>query len=147
MSIPRLGAHPSAMDVANPRITFHAPGKTFDRLLKERSLSDLKETVREKLGQGSRSVVQLTQLRNGQLVDLEDEDDFDAFCAIANEQRHATIQVVLTENSVAEGSSVDANGSTSPLPTTPGACLPNQVHLFQEERLLIRSCSEERGRY
>ncbi|KAM6502547.1 hypothetical protein JOM56_002524 [Amanita muscaria] len=62
----------SGDDMANPRITFHAPSKTFDRLLKESSLSDLKETVRKKLGLGSVSVLQLAQLRNGQLVDLED---------------------------------------------------------------------------
>ncbi|KAM6502552.1 hypothetical protein JOM56_002529 [Amanita muscaria] len=62
----------SDSDMAYPRITFHAPGRTFDRLLKESSLSDLKETVGKKLGLGSGSVVQFAQLRNGQLVDLED---------------------------------------------------------------------------
>ncbi|KIL54312.1 hypothetical protein M378DRAFT_182582, partial [Amanita muscaria Koide BX008] len=56
-------------------------------------------------------------------------DDFDAFCAIANEQRHATVRVALTESSVTEGSSVDAKGSTSPLPTTPASALPGYGRL------------------
>ncbi|KIL68746.1 hypothetical protein M378DRAFT_176386 [Amanita muscaria Koide BX008] len=120
----------SDSDVAYPRITFHAPGRTFDRLLEESSLSDLKETVGKKLGLGSGSVVQFAQLRNGQLVDLVDENDFDAFCAVAHKQSHATLQVVLTENSIAEDSSVDAKGSgTSPLPPTPATALPGYRRL------------------
>ncbi|KIL68828.1 hypothetical protein M378DRAFT_157961 [Amanita muscaria Koide BX008] len=85
-----------------PRITFHAQDRTFDRLLKESSLSELKKTVRTKLGLKSGSAIQLAQLRDWKSIDLEDEDDFDAFHSVAHEQRLVAVKVTLADNLSAE---------------------------------------------
>ncbi|PFH50889.1 hypothetical protein AMATHDRAFT_60216 [Amanita thiersii Skay4041] len=84
-------------EVDHPRITFHALGRTFDRLFKESSLNDLKQTVRKKLGLPPDSRVDLVQIRAGKIIDLEDEDDFDAFYTVAFSQRLATVRVTLAD--------------------------------------------------
>ncbi|KAF8633367.1 hypothetical protein AX17_004538 [Amanita inopinata Kibby_2008] len=111
-------------NVDYPRITFHASGRTFDRLFKgivlpfrqhavvtssftiENTLNDLKQTVKRKLGLPLDSVVNLAQLREGRVIDLEDEDDFDAFYTVAHSQRQVDVQINTTQ--------VDAVASSKP---------------------------------
>ncbi|KAH7888420.1 hypothetical protein F5I97DRAFT_696806 [Phlebopus sp. FC_14] len=62
-----------------PVVTYHAGSRTFDRLFKEKTLEEMKDVVRRKLGLDTNTVVQLKQVRMDKLVDLEDDDDFDAF--------------------------------------------------------------------
>ncbi|KAK2463171.1 hypothetical protein APHAL10511_004826 [Amanita phalloides] len=82
-------------DVDYPRITFLTPDRTFDRLLKETSLHDLKQTVIRKLDLPSDSVISLAQIRDDRTVDLEDEDDFEAFYTVAYSQRVVNVEVRL----------------------------------------------------
>jgi hypothetical protein len=73
----------------NPRITYHAENRTFDRLFKgklfhknchsylnhpctEESLEEIKDAVRQKLDLPPDAVIQLEQLRDGKPIDLED---------------------------------------------------------------------------
>ncbi|KAJ2914383.1 hypothetical protein MD484_g6023, partial [Candolleomyces efflorescens] len=80
-----------------PRVTFNAGPRTFDRLLKEKSLDELKDGVRKKLGYPSQVPLHLAQLRAGMSVDLEDEDDFEAFCSAAYSSSVITVQVIEPE--------------------------------------------------
>ena len=86
-----------------PRITYHASGRTFDRLFKgnvvsyrvytchlihhgvEESLKEMKEIARTKLGIPPNAVIVLEQIRDGQPIDLED-----------GEAHHPRQHVVLT---------------------------------------------------
>ncbi|TFK44845.1 hypothetical protein BDQ12DRAFT_717989 [Crucibulum laeve] len=70
-------------DTDQPRITYHAGDRTFDRLFRENSLAELKNVVRTKLGLASDVAINLSQIRGNNSIDLEDDDDFDAFYAAA----------------------------------------------------------------
>ncbi|KAL5523627.1 hypothetical protein ACEPAG_7800 [Sanghuangporus baumii] len=79
-----------------PRVMFTAPARTFERLLKEGSLRALKLTVGKKLGLDSKTVVELCQIRDGKTIDLEDEDDFDAFKSYAVSNGVAEVKVIVS---------------------------------------------------
>ncbi|KAI6000511.1 hypothetical protein EDD15DRAFT_2232618 [Pisolithus albus] len=84
------------------RITYHAGPRAFERLFKERSLQELKDVVRLKLGLGSEATVKLKQMRSNALLDLDDDDDFEALRAQALRNGGSTIDVGVT---VEEGQS------------------------------------------
>ncbi|KAF8345959.1 hypothetical protein F5887DRAFT_144362 [Amanita rubescens] len=89
-------------DVDYPRIIFHAPERTFDRLFKESSLYDLKRTVRKKLGLPSDSSISLAQIRDGQAVDLDDDDDFEAFYTVAHSQWSVDVEIRLADTQTSQ---------------------------------------------
>src|SRR6266702_3737587 len=79
---------------------------------KEHSLHATKVVVRKKLGLGHDAPIELAQLRDGKKIDLEDgvfvhlsqrnsqsqppeDDDFEAFRALANSSLHATVAVTI----------------------------------------------------
>ncbi|KAG1777480.1 hypothetical protein EV702DRAFT_1101487 [Suillus placidus] len=64
-------------------ITYHAGDRKFERIFKEKSLAETMFMVRTKLQPPSNSTITLKQRRSGDpdmFIDLDDEDDFDAFC-------------------------------------------------------------------
>ncbi|TFK73952.1 hypothetical protein BDN72DRAFT_893419 [Pluteus cervinus] len=81
-----------------PRITYHAPGRTFDRLFRESSLADMQEVVRRKLSVQSTAAIRLIQLRDGQTVDLDDDDDFDAFQSVARTKSVIDVRVLVVNS-------------------------------------------------
>ncbi|KAI0256093.1 hypothetical protein BJV78DRAFT_1278655 [Lactifluus subvellereus] len=101
-----------------PRITYQASERAFDRLFKgtnffgrsdldradsfvsdkEQSLEETKQIVRKKLGLSCDTPIQLAQLRGGKRIDLEDDDDFEAFKALTRTLLHATVEVTIPEN-------------------------------------------------
>ncbi|RXW21924.1 hypothetical protein EST38_g3935 [Candolleomyces aberdarensis] len=101
-----------------PRVTFNVGARTFDRLLKEKSLRELKDGVRRKLGYPSYVPLHLAQLRGGKAVDLEDEEDFEAFCSTAYSLSMITVQVTEPEDipiyAPAKPSPVPHDRNTSP---------------------------------
>ncbi|KAF8502039.1 hypothetical protein F5888DRAFT_1164520 [Russula emetica] len=92
-----------------PRITYLCPGRTFDRLLKEQSLDETKNVVRKKLGLDA--AIELAQLRDGKRIDLEDDDDFEAFKALTKTSLHATVAVIIRKNGRSSWDPVGKNGS------------------------------------
>ncbi|KAI0311959.1 hypothetical protein OF83DRAFT_1177085 [Amylostereum chailletii] len=113
-----------------PRVTYHAEGRTFDRLFKEASLKETRDVVRRKLGLPSATAVELSQLREGKKIDLEDDDDFDAFRALARSRSHAEVLVTIKDAaSVSESPTRDGQAessrkrgrSPSPPPAPPAA--------------------------
>ncbi|KIJ67635.1 hypothetical protein HYDPIDRAFT_38120 [Hydnomerulius pinastri MD-312] len=101
-----------------PRITYHAEQRTFDRLLKEHSLEQTKDIVRRKLGLSSETNVKLQQIRSGKFIDLEDDDDFDAFRALAKSVPAVDVQVTVGGSSPARPNT--AKPATKPAQSTPG---------------------------
>ncbi|KAJ8077312.1 hypothetical protein PM082_001742 [Marasmius tenuissimus] len=110
-----------------PRITYHAASRTFDRLFREASLDEMKTVVRRKLGLPQNAVVLLSQDRGGQMIDLEDDDDFDAFRAVAHSVACVNVKVAVqqtaessspshapTTNGIVDSESPDIN---TPIPT------------------------------
>ncbi|KAJ3515306.1 hypothetical protein NLJ89_g1850 [Agrocybe chaxingu] len=81
-----------------PRISYDAATRTFDRLFKEDSLEGMKGVVRRKLGVSDDVPVYLSQIREGKSVDLEDDDDFEAFQSAAYSTSVTRVQVVLGGN-------------------------------------------------
>ncbi|TDL22572.1 hypothetical protein BD410DRAFT_208373 [Rickenella mellea] len=94
------------MDEEYPRVTYLAPNRTFERLLKEQTLEETKQTVRGKLGLPSGSAVELSQVRDGMVIDLEDDDDFEAFVTYAHISGSVEVRALLPD---------DASGSLSNL--------------------------------
>ncbi|KIM92095.1 hypothetical protein PILCRDRAFT_111669 [Piloderma croceum F 1598] len=82
-------------DAHLPRITYHTVHKSFDRLFKERSLEETKRLVRHKLKLASDADVGLEQWREGRLIDLEDDEDFAAFGALARTVRSLEVRVTV----------------------------------------------------
>ncbi|KAL4074214.1 hypothetical protein J3A83DRAFT_2699022 [Scleroderma citrinum] len=83
-------------DAGLARITYHADIRAFERLLKERSLDELKNTVKRKLGLESGAVVKLKQIRSGMLLDLDDDDDFEALRVQASRNTLSAIDIKVT---------------------------------------------------
>ncbi|KAF9469963.1 hypothetical protein BDZ94DRAFT_1317052 [Collybia nuda] len=82
-------------EVDNPRITYHALTRTFDRLFKEESLAEMKEAARRKLGISLGTPIRLAQIRDGKFIDLDDDDDFDALYAVAHSTSLVNVQVTV----------------------------------------------------
>ncbi|KAI4526461.1 hypothetical protein K523DRAFT_344596 [Schizophyllum commune Tattone D] len=82
-------------DADCPIVTYRVGLRTFERLLKEDSLEETKEAIRQKLKVEDGVQVQLAQLRGGMTIDLEDEDDFDAFHTAAHKTSGATVKVTV----------------------------------------------------
>ncbi|KAI6169446.1 hypothetical protein EDD17DRAFT_1518868 [Pisolithus thermaeus] len=81
---------------AHARVTYYAGPRAFERLFKESSLQELKDVVRRKLGLGSGVVVKLQQMRPNALLDLDDDDDFEALRAQALRDTGSTIDIRVT---------------------------------------------------
>jgi len=65
---------------SGPLITFYAPGgRTFQRIFRDATLSQTKDAVRQKLKLPADKDIQLARIENGKRIDLDDDDDFDAF--------------------------------------------------------------------
>ncbi|KAF7428195.1 hypothetical protein PC9H_007416 [Pleurotus ostreatus] len=80
-------------DYDRPRITYFAPGRTFERLFQEESLEETKSVVRRKLGVPENSDISLAQIRGEQVIDLDDEDDFEAFASLAYRSYSMSVRV------------------------------------------------------
>ncbi|KAI0675011.1 hypothetical protein C8Q78DRAFT_1010005 [Trametes maxima] len=64
-------------------VTFYTPDRTFQRVFKGQSLEETKSLVRKKLGLADNASVRFSRLHAGRNIDLEDEDDFEAFRHLA----------------------------------------------------------------
>ncbi|GAW04229.1 Carbamoyl-phosphate synthase arginine-specific small chain [Lentinula edodes] len=102
-----------------PRITYHAASRTFDRLFKEESLDETKDVVRRKLGLPDSSSIRLAQIRGEHTVDLEDEDDFDAFYAMAHSRMTIEVQVTTEDMSPSHASSSSSQNHNAVSPPAP----------------------------
>ncbi|KAF9451977.1 hypothetical protein P691DRAFT_287062 [Macrolepiota fuliginosa MF-IS2] len=89
-------------DLECPRITYHTPERTFDRLFREDSLAQLKQVARKKLGLQADAVIDLSQIRGDTCIDLEDEDDFDAFYNAVHSSSTASIRVTIRDGAIAK---------------------------------------------
>ncbi|KAG1855735.1 hypothetical protein DFJ58DRAFT_349491 [Suillus subalutaceus] len=79
-----------------PSITYLVGDRSFDRLFKEQSLEEIQNVVRRKLQLPSNSTVKLKQLRGSKVIDLDDDDDFDAFSARARLMRLVDVAVEIS---------------------------------------------------
>ncbi|KAI0829655.1 hypothetical protein BC628DRAFT_1056313 [Trametes gibbosa] len=96
-------------------VTFFAPDRTFERLYKGQSLEDMKSLVRTKLGLAEDASIRFSRLHGGRHIDLEDDDDFEAFRHIA---RYATTLDV----------SVFVGNSSPPMFTQQSSQAPSDKH-------------------
>ncbi|CCM06209.1 uncharacterized protein FIBRA_08453 [Fibroporia radiculosa] len=79
-----------------PVVTFHAPeNRTFQRVFRDQSLDELKDSVRQKLGLSNTAVVNLVRVQDESVIDLEDDEDFEALRAIARPNNPVNIRVTL----------------------------------------------------
>ncbi|KAI0958229.1 hypothetical protein AcV7_004102 [Taiwanofungus camphoratus] len=81
-----------------PIITFHARGKTFRRVFKDQSFDKTKDAVRKKLGLPSESPIRLVQLQGGERIELEDDDDFEAFRIAARSNLSMEVFVAIEQS-------------------------------------------------
>ncbi|KAJ4001546.1 hypothetical protein F5050DRAFT_1326762 [Lentinula boryana] len=107
-----------------PRITYYTANRTFDRLFKEESLDETRDVVRRKLGLPDSSNIRLAQIRGEHTVDLEDDDDFDAFYAIAHSKMAIEVQV-----SIGDMSPPHARSSPSPAVVDQKAVSPTALNV------------------
>ncbi|KAI8993763.1 hypothetical protein BD414DRAFT_534875 [Trametes punicea] len=74
-------------------VTFYAPDKTFQRVYKGQSLEETKAIVRKKLGLANDASVRFSRLHEGRHIDLEDEEDFEAFQHLARQVSSLDVSV------------------------------------------------------
>ncbi|OBZ68222.1 hypothetical protein A0H81_11813 [Grifola frondosa] len=67
--------------------------KTFQRVFRGQTFDETKAIVRKKLGLANDASVQLSQLYGGNTIELEDDDDFDAFSALARSASSIEVSV------------------------------------------------------
>uniref|UniRef100_A0A8H7Y430 Uncharacterized protein n=1 Tax=Psilocybe cubensis TaxID=181762 RepID=A0A8H7Y430_PSICU len=79
----------------------------------EDSLDAMKTVVRKKLGLSGSAPVFLSQWREGKAVDLEDDDDFEAFSAAARSSSSVVVKVILGESQTRTLPSADENETPS----------------------------------
>lgn len=104
------------------RITYHADTRAFERLFKERSLEELEDAVKRKLGLESGAIVRLKQMRSNMLLDLDDDDDFEALRAQALDDTLSTIDIKVTvEEKSSQPSTIQAGDQPQPLFATHAA--------------------------
>ncbi|KAG1847919.1 hypothetical protein F4604DRAFT_1813894 [Suillus subluteus] len=96
-----------------PSITYLVGDRSFDRLFKEQSLEEIQNVVRRKLQLPSNSTVKLKQLRGSKVIDLDDDDDFDAFSARARLMRLVDVAVEISTPPVQEAMSSASTRETS----------------------------------
>ncbi|KDQ21923.1 hypothetical protein BOTBODRAFT_50448 [Botryobasidium botryosum FD-172 SS1] len=109
-------------------ITYYAPGKTFDRLFKETSLEETKQVVRKKLKLSQDAPLHLLQLRGEKCIELEDDDDFDAFRTLALSSISVDVRVSVPESST--------NGPGNPPETPRRSGFPPIVNTLQSTPLV-----------
>ncbi|KAG1730763.1 hypothetical protein EDB19DRAFT_1369664 [Suillus lakei] len=83
-----------------PSITYLVGDRSFDRLFKEQSLEEIQNVVRRKLQLPSNTTVKLKQLRGSKVIDLDDDDDFDAFSARARLMKLVDVAVEISVSPV-----------------------------------------------
>lgn len=88
-----------------PSITYLVGDRSFDRLFKEQSLEEIQNVVRRKLQLPSNTTVKLKQLRGSKVIDLDDDDDFDAFSARARLMKLVDVAVEISVSPVGATSS------------------------------------------
>ncbi|EED82117.1 predicted protein [Postia placenta Mad-698-R] len=78
-------------------VTFHAPsvGRTFERVFRDASLSDTHSAIKKKLGLPGNTAIRLARVENGRMIDLEDDDDFDVFHALAHQQSRLEVSIAI----------------------------------------------------
>ncbi|THV02392.1 hypothetical protein K435DRAFT_836454 [Dendrothele bispora CBS 962.96] len=107
-------------------ITYLAPNKTFERLLKETSLDEIRQVVRRKLNLADNESIQLAQLRSGRVIDLDDDGDFDAFRVTASMSDSVDVRVSISSNCSSSIPTPSDSQTLSPaLPSTAMAA-PNE---------------------
>ncbi|KAI0356191.1 hypothetical protein OH77DRAFT_1423786 [Trametes cingulata] len=74
-----MEVHKRKRDDDGTVVTFYAPDRTFQRVYKGQSLEETKSLVRKKLGLREDASLHFSRLYEGRHIDLEDEDDFEAF--------------------------------------------------------------------
>ncbi|KAG9313332.1 hypothetical protein JVU11DRAFT_5637 [Chiua virens] len=67
----------------------------------EHSLEEIKDVVRQKLGLGHDTDISLKQMRSNVLLELEDDDDFQAFCILLRSSESMDIQVTVGKSPAA----------------------------------------------
>ncbi|KAG6334949.1 hypothetical protein ID866_4147 [Astraeus odoratus] len=113
------------------QITFHADTRAFERLFKERSLGELKLAVRRKLGLADGTFVKLKQMRFDTLIDLDDDDDFEALRVHASRTLlPIDIKVIVQQGTSQVGSDPHTNSTSAvvdlPRPSTLAA-VPSEL--------------------
>ncbi|KAF7790409.1 hypothetical protein EIP86_001364 [Pleurotus ostreatoroseus] len=104
-------------------VTFHAPTKSFARVFKGTTLKSTRKLVRKKLGLASGTDLTLVHLREGARVDLEDDDDFEAFCALTHS--HATLDILVkVEGEEAAGLGIHAPPEEAAVPSVISVSAP-----------------------
>ncbi|KAI0633377.1 hypothetical protein C8Q77DRAFT_1157588 [Trametes polyzona] len=78
-----MDSHKRKRDDEGTVVTFYTPNRTFQRVYKGQSLEETKALVRTKLGLSEDASIRFSRLHEGRHIDLEDEDDFEAFRHLA----------------------------------------------------------------
>ncbi|KAG2015748.1 hypothetical protein CC2G_008988 [Coprinopsis cinerea AmutBmut pab1-1] len=115
-----------------PRITYNAGPRTFDRLFKEESLEEMKNVVRKKLGYSKDVSLQLAQLRDARTVDLEDDDDFEAFCSAARTLPVIVVQVTVPNDTGSETPLSPTTRTPTPVTESPKKKRKKRKHTADE---------------
>ncbi|KAI0702971.1 hypothetical protein C8T65DRAFT_741451 [Cerioporus squamosus] len=130
-----MDGHKRKRDDEGTIVTFYAPNRTFARVYKGQSLNETRDLVRRKLGLSDDSSIRFARLHEGKVIELEDEDDFEAFRHLARYVTSLDVSVfvgqdyppIFTEQSSREASTNPGNNkkrSKKPHPSGSSSVIP-----------------------
>ncbi|KAH9830831.1 uncharacterized protein C8Q71DRAFT_323919 [Rhodofomes roseus] len=124
---------------ARPLITFHAPGgRTFQRIFRDATLSETKDAVRQKLKWPAHEEISLARIEDGRHIDLDDDDDFDAFRIATRSKPTVEVSVTVGSSSIPAGPSINHAQPPADLPSSLPPSEPTSVLAVSRKRKRLR---------
>nr|VWO98373.1 Plp [Ganoderma boninense] len=93
-----MDGHKRKRDDEGTIVTFYAPDRTFARVYKGQSLEETKNLVRKKLGLSDDTSLRFARLHEGKVIELDDDEDFEAFRHIARSVSTLDVSVFVGQN-------------------------------------------------
>ncbi|PIL34194.1 hypothetical protein GSI_03905 [Ganoderma sinense ZZ0214-1] len=110
-----MDGHKRKRDDDGTVVTFYAPDRTFARVYKGQSLEETKDLVRRKLGLSEDTSLRFARLHEGKVIELDDDEDFEAFRHIARYVSTLDVSVFIGQN----GPSIFSQQSSQESTTNP----------------------------
>ncbi|KAM5533338.1 hypothetical protein V8D89_013012 [Ganoderma adspersum] len=93
-----MDGHKRKRDDDGTVVTFYAPNRTFARVYKGQSLEETRGLVRRKLGLSEDTALRFARLHEGKVIELDDDEDFEAFRHLARHVHTLDVSVFVGQN-------------------------------------------------
>ncbi|KAI0743808.1 hypothetical protein C8Q80DRAFT_1183236 [Daedaleopsis nitida] len=117
LPIDAMETHKRKRDDEGTIVTFYAPDRTFARVYKGQSFDETKDMVRKKLALTDDASIRFARLHEGRFIELDDDDDFEAFRHLAKHAASLDVSVMVGNRAPTILSRDPSASVQSPTPT------------------------------